>query len=505
MLPLYPAKTIKDWDAFTIKHEPVGSADLMDRAALACMEWLVQRFPVNRVMHIVCGNGNNGGDGLALARMLFHSGYEVHVYLQADAQRSDDNQLNLVRLKNFRFREIHLLNDRSVLPSDDSGIIVDAIFGTGVRSGLQGFWKEIIEQINQSACRVISIDIPSGLPADPETVYAENDDLKPETIVQADHTLTFQLPKRSMLMVGLGNYCGAIHVLNIGLSSEFPVPEQQKEYYIEGASALYKIFRKRPSFTHKGDYGHVLLIAGNKGTCGAAALAAKAAIKSGAGLVSVASDAACAGMIQQSAAEIMLYTGSLENLKGSHKFTMGIGPGMGTDQIDLAKLQVLLKHCMGRPVVMDADAITLLAKHKTELNLPENSILTPHPAEFDRLVGPSLNGWQRLRKASDYAVKHQVILVLKGAHTVICAPDGKQFVNSSGNPGMATAGSGDVLTGIITALLAQKYEPLEAAILGVYCHGKAGDLAAETLSQTGMTASDIIAFLNPVFREFENY
>lgn len=499
MLPVYSSSNIRAWDDFTIRNEPISSIDLMDRAAMACVEWISRHVEHDKQLHIFCGNGNNGGDGLAMARMLLHAKYEVVTYISHDNKRSLDNQINLERLRSYTYAKIVTINEGDNLVIEGQNVIIDALFGTGLNKPVSGFWKEVITCINQSNAFKLSIDIPSGLPTDlvgDTPAIPQHDE-----VVHADKTLTFQVPKLPMLLPGWGNYCGHFEIMDIGLNKSF-IPDTPCGDYFLTQKSILQLFKKREKFSHKGSFGHALLVAGGNGKCGAAILSATACIKSGAGLVSLQTDATCTAAVYTTMPEIMLEKARLKEIQLEMYNSIGCGPGLGidTEAIETVRYLSTLK---SKPLVLDADAINIIAQFNIDFKLPPLTILTPHPKEFDRLAGNSNNSRERLNKAKEMAITRNIIIVLKGAHTAICCPDGITYFNSTGNSGMATAGSGDVLTGMITSFLAQGYSPVNAAIVAVYCHGNAGDLAALKNSKTGLIASDIIESLNSVFRQLE--
>ena len=499
MLPVYPSTVIRSWDDFTIHNEPISSIDLMDRAAMTCVEWISKNIAHEKQLHIFCGNGNNGGDGLAMARMLLHAKYEVVTYISNDNKRSMDNQSNLERLRSYAYANIVIINKGDKIEIDVNHVIIDALFGTGLNKPVSGFWKEVIGSINQSKAFKLSIDIPSGLPAD--LVGDSNAIPQQDEVVHADKTLTFQVPQLPMLLPGWGNYCGHLEIMDIGLNKAFTPEIPCNDYYLTQKS-IQQLFKKREKFSHKGTFGHALIVAGGKGKCGAAILSATACIKSGAGLVSILTNETCSTPVYSTMPEIMLEIASPKEIQLDAYNSIGCGPGLGldTEAIETVRYFCTLKN---KPLVLDADAINIIAQFNIDINLPPLTILTPHPKEFDRMAGNSNNAWERLNKAKEMAITRNIIIVLKGAHTAICCPDGITYFNSTGNPGMATAGSGDVLTGMITSFLAQGYSPVNAAIIAVFCHGNAGDLAALKNSKTGLIASDIIGSLNSVFRQLE--
>jgi NAD(P)H-hydrate epimerase len=501
MLPIYPASTIRKWDEYTIKNEPITSNDLMERAAKACVAWLVKNISTEHHIDIVCGNGNNGGDGLAIARLLLFYNYQVRVFIKNDSKKSEDNLTNLQRLKECGFTEIIYLNENPDIDFQNNSVIIDCIFGSGLDRPVEEFWMKVIHQINQSNCQIISIDIPSGLFIAVDLSQRQWDLSQRKEIIKAETTLTFQTPKLSMLIPGWGDYSGQLIILDICLSQDFCYKNPSDLFFIT-LNDIKKRFKKREKFSHKGTFGHALMVAGNTGKCGAAILSSKACLKGGAGLVTVHSNDECSFAIHTSISEVMIDNSSLESLNIKRFSAIGIGPGIGTESSQELLLQTILKNAEC-PLLLDADALNIYSQNPENYRLPENTILTPHPKEFDRIAGKSENAFERLQKAKKFAKENNVILVLKGAYTAICTLDGMVFFNSTGNAGMATAGSGDVLSGIITSLLAQGYLPIEAAIVGVYIHGAAGDFAAKNKSTTGMIASDIIENLYLVFRELE--
>jgi NAD(P)H-hydrate epimerase len=383
-----------------------------------------------------------------------------------------------------------------------SDIVIDALFGSGLSKPLTGLSANIVKHINRSEATVIAIDIPSGL-------YGEKNGYDtPEAIIQADYTLTFGLPKLSFFFAENEQFVGKWHVLNIHLMHE-AIDQQESRYWLTELSDIASTIPVRKKFSHKGYFGHALLMAGSYGRMGAAILAAKACLRSGAGLLTTHIVSKGYEIMQTAVPEAMVTidpaTEELSCLPDLSKFTaIGIGPGIGVSDPAGFALYQLLKNAQV-PLILDADAINLLAAHTDWLGLiPENTMLTPHPGEFDRLTGLSKNGYERHLKQIEFSIKHKVIVVLKGAYTSVTAPSGSCQFNSTGNPGMATAGSGDVLTGIILSLLAQGYNPVNAALTGVYLHGLAGDLACEQTGEEALIASDIINYLGKSFKKIKN-
>ena len=488
-MKILTAQQIREADNYTIVHEPISSIDLMERAAQKCVEWLMKRFDSTTHFTIFCGVGNNGGDGLAIARMLSQNNYKVQVFIvEFSKNYSADFVVNLERLKKLNVK-IELLNEtNNEFAISTETIVVDAIFGLGLNKPVAGFVVEIIHQINQNT--VVAIDIPSGM-------FSENNegnDLK--NVVKATHTLTFQQPKLAMMFPQYAEAFGEIELIDIGLSADF-ILRQETTYYFTTKQDVKELVLPRQKFSHKGTYGHALLISGSKGKMGAAVLSSRACLRSGVGLITVHVPTVGLATLQTAVPEAMCSTDEENSyftaIKNTEKYNaIGVGPGIGLEKQTQNGLKLLIQNTE-LPMVIDADALNILAVNKTWIAfLPNNSILTPHPKEFERLVGKWNSDEERLQLQRDFAVKHQLIIVLKGAHTSVALPSGKVHFNSSGNAGMATAGSGDVLTGIITSLLAQGYEPKYAAILGVYLQGIAGDLAKEDIGEISLIASDIV-------------
>lgn len=499
MLPIYPSDIIRQWDDYTLKSKSIASIELMERAAMSCVIWITKNISTYSPVSIICGNGNNGGDGLAIARLLLHSNYSIKVFInESESKRSDDNLINLEKLRTYGYIEIIPIKPSGKIYFQKDTVLIDCIFGTGLDRPVEGFWKNVITSINESECRVISIDCPSGLFSEPSVDKAPT---SKDTIIKAADTLTFQAPKLSMLIPGWGDFCGHLEIIDIGLSSEFINEHPTKNFFICFHS-IKERFKKRKKFSNKGTYGHALIIAGDVGKSGAAILCSKACFRSGAGLVTAFSNFDSSLIINIAIPEVMTFQKDPKTLDISKFSALGIGPGMGMDIEQVELLKRMLTETKA-PILLDADALTIISKDLDNFKLPANTILTPHPKEFDRLVGVSANAYERLKKAQNFAKEKKCILVLKGAYTAICSPDGKVFFNSTGNAGMATAGAGDVLSGIITAFLTQGYSPIDSAILGVFIHGEAGDAAAKHKSLTGLIASDIIDNLDSVFKRLE--
>lgn len=490
-MKLLSAKQFQEWDAYTISHEPISSIELMERAALICTEYIVKHFSINKSIRIFCAKGNNGGDGLSIARLLIGQGYPVTIYiLELGKIGSADFQTNLHRLHSFT-TDIHFLQSIDAFPTIQIGdIIIDALYGTGLNAMIDGISKSLIEFLNLSGAEIISIDIPSGLFVDQSS--------KGNAIIQATTTLSFQSLKLCFLAAENATYIGNLQILDIQLQKEF-LQNLSTEFELIEEEKLRLIFKPRNEFAHKGIFGHALLIAGSEGKMGAAILSARAAMRSGLGMLTVAIPSQTNFEIHASLPEAMVLDRDNESIDFEKFTTIGIGPGLGTDPDAEALLKMVIEK-FKKPLLIDADAINIIAANPTWLSqVAPDSILTPHPKEFDRLFGKNENEFERWRKAVQLSNQYQLTIVVKGHHTLI-ASKGKAYFNNTGNVGLAKAGSGDSLSGIITALLAQGYASAVAALLGVYIHGLAADLALDFQSPESLLASDTIESIGDAFK-----
>ena len=483
---------IREVDSYTIKNEPIQSIDLMERAAVTITRWIVQSIPKNNSIKVFIGPGNNGGDGLAIARQLFDNNFKVQVYLLRITDNiSKDSEINLNRLKENKKISVIEIESSSDFPEIDiNEIIIDGLFGSGLTRKLDGLAKEIVQHINKSKAKIISIDIPSGL-------FGENNEGNDkDSIIKAKHTLSFQMPKLSFLFSDNEEFVGNWEILPIGLNQKF-IDSVDSDYYLTTSDLVKKLIIDRKKFSHKGTYGHVLMVSGSYGKMGAAILASKACLRTGSGLLTVHIPKIAYSIMQTALPEAMVSIDwsdiIISNIPNTENYTaIGVGPGIGTKQ-NTKKALIDLFEKVKTPMVIDADGLNILSENKELISkIPKNSILTPHPKEFERLVGTFSDDYTRMEQQIEFAVNNQLYIVLKGAHTSIACPDGKVYFNNTGNPGMATAGSGDVLTGMILSLLGQGYNSKDAAIFAVYLHGLAGDIAAQKLSEEALIASDII-------------
>ena len=492
---------IREADAYTILHEPISNVDLMERAATACYYWLIENISHEKKIKVFCGTGNNGGDGLAIARLLMAKGYKIEIFIAGNPESfSDSCRINYERILETNGFNLSILSAQSILPSinKEEDVIIDAIFGSGISREITGFLANVIDHINHAGAVTISIDVPSGLFCDSTITTIKN-----PIIIHADCTLTFAPPKLAFFFPENDQYLGQWKLLDIGIMQEYIDSAPAINFYIEKEDCR-KMLKPRPKFSHKGNYGHVLLISGSAGKMGAAVLSARACLRSGPGLVTVHIPRSGNPILQSAVPEAMLEFDAddsiITRVPDLATYTaIAVGPGIGAADQTQRALKLLIQNSV-IPLIFDADAINILGENKTWLSfVPKESIFTPHPKEFERLAGKSLNDFERNQKQRDFSVKYGVYVVLKGANTAITSPDGQCFFNSSGNPGMATGGSGDVLTGIIAGIRSQGYTSLSSCLLGVYLHGLAGDIASEKLGYESLIASDIIDHLGISF------
>lgn len=487
MIKVFSAEQFRAWDAHTIQQEPIASLDLMERACRAFTDWFIQVFPGHHKIAVVCGTGNNGGDGIGIARMLHEHGYRMSVFIQKGKTESLDYLANRKRLP---VAAIELNYPLAPTVFDGYSVIIDALFGTGLSRPLEGNDVLLVNLINQSKAIRVAVDVPSGLLTDRATHG---------TTVHAHYTATFQAPKLAFLLPGSAHLVGQWTTLDIGLQEDYR-KLQDTPYQIPTLKTIRKRVRPRNRFDHKGTFGHALLIAGSTGKAGAAVLAARAALRAGVGLATVHTSESGRVIVQTAVPEAMVsyeaqqdYIATVPALERYD--AIGIGPGLGQHASTKNALSQILENAR-QPLVLDADALNIMSDH-TEMiaRVPKGTILTPHPKELERLVGSWKDDFERLEKQKTLALQLQSIVINKGAWSAIALPNGRVYFNPTGNPGMATGGSGDVLTGILTALLAQGYPPEDAALVGCYVHGLAGDLGAREKTEMGLIAGDLPDFL----------
>ncbi|MBQ8771327.1 MAG: NAD(P)H-hydrate dehydratase [Bacteroides sp.] len=491
-MKILTSSQLKELDKYTIAHEPIASIDLMERAAIALTNAIIRRWDKSFKMVVFAGPGNNGGDALAVARMLSQRGYHVEVFLfNTKGKLSEECQTNLERLKmcgSVYFTEISTQFDPPELT--ESHVVIDGLFGSGLNKPLSGGFAAVVKYINASKAQVAAIDIPSGLMGEDNTYNIR------QNIVHADVTLSIQLPKLSFLFPENEEVVGEWELLDIGLKQSY-IDATASPFSILGEEVIRPIVKPRKRFAHKGSFGHGLLIAGSYGMAGASILSAKACLRSGIGLLTVHTPIHNHDILQISVPEAIVQTDIHERYFAqptdlSRYKAIAIGPGLGQEE-DTALAMMEQIQGSNLPIILDADAINILSTHRNWLSrLPKRCILTPHLGELERLIGKCMDTYERLTKVKELAAYLQSYIIVKGAWTTIVTPEGEYFFNPTGNPGMATGGSGDVLTGILLALVAQGYSREEACKLGVYIHGLAGDIAAEEMTETGMISSDII-------------
>ena len=491
-MKILTSSQLKELDKYTIAHEPIASIDLMERAAIALTNAIIRRWDKSFKMVVFAGPGNNGGDALAVARMLSQRGYHVEVFLfNTKGKLSEECQTNLERLKmcgSVYFTEISTQFDPPELT--ESHVVIDGLFGSGLNKPLSGGFAAVVKYINASKAQVAAIDIPSGLMGEDNTYNIR------QNIVHADVTLSIQLPKLSFLFPENEEVVGEWELLDIGLKQSY-IDATASPFSILGEEVIRPIIKPRKRFVHKGSFGHGLLIAGSYGMAGASILSAKACLRSGIGLLTVHTPIHNHDILQISVPEAIVQTDIHERYFAqptdlSRYKAIAIGPGLGQEE-DTALAMMEQIQGSNLPIILDADAINILSTHRNWLSrLPKRCILTPHLGELERLIGKCMDTYERLTKVKELAAYLQSYIIVKGAWTTIVTPEGEYFFNPTGNPGMATGGSGDVLTGILLALVAQGYSREEACKLGVYIHGLAGDIAAEEMTETGMISSDII-------------
>ncbi len=501
-MKIFKASEIKEIDLVTIQTEPISSLNLMERAASAITCEVISRWLPNKRVVVFAGPGNNGGDALAVARMLIEQGYRLEVFLFniGASKLSDDcnaNKERLLALGEIDFTEVTNEFSPPYLSKED--LVIDGLFGSGLKEPLKGGFTALVRYINESGAFIVSIDVPSGL-------FCEwNLENNRRNIVEANLTLTFQFPRLAFFFAENCKFVGEWKVLDIELNQD-AIAHYPTDYYLIEKSDVKDSLKKRHAFTNKYDFGSMMLIAGSYGMMGAAIIAARSAMRAGAGLVTVHTPRCGYSVIQGNVPEVLFKADKqdlfISDMTLSHTYdSVAIGPGIGTHNLTIDALERFLINSK-TACILDADALNCIAKRPALLNsIPVMSIITPHAREFDRIFGDHLSEEMRLRKALEVAKYYNIIVVLKGHHTLTVRPDGKVYVNSTGNSGMSTAGSGDALVGIISAFVAQGYKPEVSAVLGVFIHGYAGDKAMQKHGQYGLIASDIIDNIGIAIKE----
>lgn len=499
-MKVFSTEQLYQADKITAEKQDISLNELMERAGTQIFNWFHERLQGAPVpVHVFCGIGNNGGSGLVVARLLVESGYNVKTYIvNCSDKRSKDFLVNYDRIKNVTKEWPLLMTGESDFPEmtpDD--IVIDGIFGIGINRCPEGWVKKLIQYINAQPCFKLAIDVPSGM-------FANGPLVDPDAVIKANQTLTFQAPKLAFFLPATGRFTGYFDVLDIGIDKDFLVTNPGIGTVISKQDAQ-KMYKQRDKYAHKGTFGHALIIAGSYGAMGAAILSAKGAFRSGVGKVTAFIPKCGYHSMQSSVPEAMVLTGKKDDFITDINYNfepsaIAVGMGIGTHKETVAALLTLFKNTKS-PIVIDADAINCIAENKELLkHIPENAIFTPHLGELEKLVGKWKDDYDKIEKAKKFAKKHKAIVVIKGGNTITVFED-QLYINTSGNPGMATAGSGDVLSGAIVGLLAQGYDPLTATTFAVYLHGSAGNIVSHAISYEGTMAGDIAGAIGEAFIE----
>lgn len=504
-MKILSAEQIKFVDTLTIQNEPVASIDLMERAATACLKRIIKLAGSNKKIIVACGKGNNGGDGLAIARLLLENGFSCNAFvIHYSDTFSEDAQLNYTRLKEKFPENIYDINTIEELKEKSfSGeeILIDALLGTGINKPIEGLLGEVIQFLNPAFKRIISIDVPSGL-------YCNKTSTENKNIICSGLTLTFQFPKLAFLLPENKTFVPEFEILDIGLSQQ-AIDNIPANYYYTTKALVASLLKPRNKFSHKGSFGHALLMAGSKGKSGSAIIGSLACMRSGAGLLTLHSTKETLTALLHHLPEAMgSEDENADHISGIEKpenfDAIAFGPGVGMHEDTQQTLKKLLNYYAGK-LVIDADGLNILSENKTWLDfLPASTIITPHLKEFERLAGKTNDDFERLETLKRFSARYKCIVILKGAHSAIAMPDGSVFFNASGNAGLAKAGSGDGLTGIILGLLSRGYNAPQAAMTGTFIHGYAADLCVKKKSMESILISDVIAQLPKAFKQLTN-
>ena len=489
-MKIFDIDQLAEADKVTIEKQEISSAELMERVSTLVFNEIHSKLNGAQIpIKIFCGIGNNGGDGLVIGRLLLEHGYQVTVYVvNYSNKRSEDFLLNYDRIKDVSNNWPAAIKSENDFPEiSDKDFVIDAMFGIGLNRPLEEWVGKLVQHINSSKAFIVAIDMPSGM-------FADKIPNEKRLAIKANVTITFQSPKLIFFLPQAADYIGDMQVIDIGLDREYLAKTAVNKQLINKPEAKL-LYRPRTNFAHKGDYGHALIVGGSYGKIGSISLTAKATLRTGAGMVTIFSPKCGYHILQSIFPEAMVLTDENEKTLSNIQFDLSpdvicFGMGAGTSKETIIAFKSLLINSK-KPMVIDADGINILSIDKELINeLPENSVLTPHPGELERLIGKWKDDFDKLYKVKKFSKENKVIVVIKGAHTITVFND-DMYVNNTGNPGMATAGSGDVLSGVITSLISQKYEPLIAAVLGVYLHGRTGDIVSEEKSYEGLIAGDI--------------
>lgn len=500
-MQILSATQIKQADQFTITTEEISSCDLMDIAGRQLFHQIIKLFPRNNSFSVICGPGNNGGDGLVIAQYLFEK-KKLNSLFILHGNFSEEFKYNFEKIKNKGVSYVLIEKEQHLKHLDFNAdtVIIDAIYGAGISRPLFGLPAQLIQKLNTYTNTKIAIDLPSGL--SPDLLF--NSDLS--NTIKADITLSVQLPKLAFMFPESNEFVGDFVCIDIGLSKEFLELPEHTNHYLTLDDVL-PLIKPRKKFGHKGDFGHALMIGGSRGKLGAGILSATSCLKTGCGLLTCYFPEEASSSLLSHLPEAMCISREQDPdfLKDNiHVFdAIGFGPGIGIS-IQASKLLHYVITSYQKKLIIDADGLNILSQNQEwHRLLNPNIILTPHPGEFDRITKTHKTNDDRFQSQLAFSKKHNVYIVLKGHHSSITCPNGNAYFNSTGNSGMATAGSGDVLTGIITSLCAQGYTIENSCKLGVFIHGYCGDLAAQKKSKTAMTASDITKNLAHFFLKFE--
>ncbi|MCF4101700.1 NAD(P)H-hydrate dehydratase [Gillisia sp. M10.2A] len=503
-MKIFSVEQLAEADKITIEKQGITSEMLMERAATMVFDEIhkrLQRAPVS--IKIFCGIGNNGGDGLVIGRLLQQHGYNVRVFVvNYSNNRSKDFLSNYEKIKENTNEWPILIKGVDDFPEISSGdFVIDAIFGIGLNRPIEGWVALLIEAINKSNAFVLAVDMPSGL-------FTNKIPSETDAVIRASFTISFQAPKLVFYLPQAERYVGDLQVVDIQLDREY-LAKATSNVQLIGKQEAISLYKPRTNFSHKGDYGHSLIIGGSYGKIGSISLTATAALRTGAGLVSIYAPKCGYIILQSVLPEAMVLTDESEEELNNIQFDLEpsvicFGMGAGTSEGTVKTFEALLRKTE-KPMVIDADGLNMLSKNKILLKeIPKNSVLTPHPKELERLIGKWDDDFQKLEMAKKFSKEHEIILVIKGAHSITVSGE-NLYINNTGNPGMATAGAGDVLSGVITGLMSQGYDPLISAVFGIYLHGKAGDIVAEKMSYQGMIAGDIAKHIGDAFLDlFKN-
>lgn len=504
-MKIFTTESIRNIDRVTIDEEGVSSQELIHRVAEGVVNEILANWNPSKPTIIFAGSGNNGADALIVGKLLIEAGFNPQILLfnfKGNSLSRDcrEARQRLLSLGNVNLTEI--IESAEIPPITPNHLVIDGLFGSGLRDPLMGGYTTLARNISESGATVVSIDIPSGLFGDWNArVLARN-------VVHATITMAVQFPKLSFFLSDNAPMVGKWKTIDIGLSQRAINETPTKYFYVERED-IRQVLRRRPDFCSKADFGHALLISGCYGMMGAAVMAGKGALRAGAGKVTIHSAKCGFNVIQSQVPEALFLPDPNEilisNMTPRYNYSaIGVGPGIGTNDATKGAFETLVK-TIKRPMVIDADALNIISMVPALIDhIAPGSILTPHAGEFDRIFGAQASAESRLLKALEVSHRYKLIIVLKGFHTAVVRPDGKVFFNSTGNPAMATGGSGDVLTGVITSLLSQGYKPETAAVAGVHIHGLAGDMAAEEQGEYGVTALDIADNIGKAIKKIMN-